>query len=130
MSSENKSDPRVYFAAERTFLAWVRSGITLMALGFVVAKFGLLMDLLTAPQQTQPPSLEALLTTQGTNYLGVAILLVGAIIIILAQWNHQQFIQSLPKHDIPDLPIKWLGMLLTYTMSLAAVAICFYLVFI
>ncbi|MEY3743625.1 MAG: hypothetical protein RLZZ541_680, partial [Pseudomonadota bacterium] len=31
------SDPRVFFAAERTLLAWVRSSITVMTLGFVVA---------------------------------------------------------------------------------------------
>ena len=30
-------DPRVYFAAERTLLAWVRTGLTVMALGFVVS---------------------------------------------------------------------------------------------
>lgn len=39
------SYPRVFFAAERTLLAWVRSGITVMALGFVVAKFGLFLTL-------------------------------------------------------------------------------------
>ena len=31
-----RSDPRVFSAAERTLLAWVRSGITVMALGFGV----------------------------------------------------------------------------------------------
>ncbi len=29
-------DPRVYFAAERTLLAWIRTGITTIGLGFVV----------------------------------------------------------------------------------------------
>lgn len=33
-------DPRVYFAAERTFLAWLR-GFAPMGFGFVVARFGL-----------------------------------------------------------------------------------------
>ena len=31
------NDPRVFFAAERTLLAWLRSGLTVMALGFVIA---------------------------------------------------------------------------------------------
>jgi uncharacterized membrane protein YidH (DUF202 family) len=34
-------DPRVYFAAERTLLAWVRTGLALMGFGFVVARFPL-----------------------------------------------------------------------------------------
>ena len=30
-----------YLAAERTFLAWVRTGLALMGFGFVAARFGL-----------------------------------------------------------------------------------------
>ena len=33
--------PRVPLAAERTFLAWIRTGLALMGFGFVVARFGL-----------------------------------------------------------------------------------------
>ncbi len=44
------ADPRVYFAAERTFLAWLRTGFTVMAFGFVVARFGLFLRLLRAEQ--------------------------------------------------------------------------------
>ena len=33
------NDPRVYLAAERTFLAWVRTSISLMGFGFVIARF-------------------------------------------------------------------------------------------
>lgn len=38
-----EADPRVYFAAERTLLAWVRTGVAVIGLGFVVARFGLLL---------------------------------------------------------------------------------------
>jgi putative membrane protein len=40
------ADLRVYFAAERTLLAWVRTGIGVMAFGFVVAPFGLFLVVL------------------------------------------------------------------------------------
>ena len=36
-------DPRVALAAERTVLAWFRTGIALMAFGFVVARFGVFL---------------------------------------------------------------------------------------
>ena len=36
-------DPRVRFAAERTLLAWIRTGLALMGFGFVVARFGLFL---------------------------------------------------------------------------------------
>lgn len=35
------SDPRVFFASERTLLAWLRTGVALIGLGFVVSRFGL-----------------------------------------------------------------------------------------
>ena len=35
--------PSDYLAAERTFLAWIRTGLALMGFGFVVARFGLFL---------------------------------------------------------------------------------------
>ena len=36
-------DPRIPFAAERTLLAWIRTGLAMMGFGFVVARFGLFL---------------------------------------------------------------------------------------
>ncbi|MEO8217955.1 MAG: DUF202 domain-containing protein [Acidobacteriota bacterium] len=36
-------DPRVPLALERTFLAWIRTGLAMMGFGFVVARFGLFL---------------------------------------------------------------------------------------
>jgi len=41
--TELKGNASDYLAAERTFLAWVRTALTLMAFGFVVARFGLFL---------------------------------------------------------------------------------------
>ncbi|HET6326866.1 MAG TPA: DUF202 domain-containing protein [Planctomycetaceae bacterium] len=48
-------DPRVYFAAERTLLAWVRTGLAMMGFGFVVARFGLFLRELASEQGGTPP---------------------------------------------------------------------------
>ena len=42
-TSPRQSSPADYFAAERTFLAWIRTGLALMGFGFVVARFGLFL---------------------------------------------------------------------------------------
>ena len=48
-------DPRVVFAAERTLLAWIRTGLSLMGFGFVVARFGLFLRELAAVQPGVAP---------------------------------------------------------------------------
>jgi hypothetical protein len=42
---------RDYLAEERTFLAWIRTGISLMGFGFVVARIGIFGDLTNLSQQ-------------------------------------------------------------------------------
>jgi len=40
------ADLRDYLAEERTFLAWIRTGLTLTGFGFVVARFGLFLEVM------------------------------------------------------------------------------------
>jgi uncharacterized protein (DUF302 family)/uncharacterized membrane protein YidH (DUF202 family) len=44
MTDRPPSGPSDYLAAERTFLAWIRTGLALMGFGFVVARFGLFLQ--------------------------------------------------------------------------------------
>ncbi len=46
MSSPATAGASDYLAVERTFLAWIRTGLALMGLGFVVARFGLFLQTL------------------------------------------------------------------------------------
>jgi putative membrane protein len=47
-------DLPTYLAEDRTFLAWIRTGIALMGFGFVVARFGLFLRELEAIKAIQP----------------------------------------------------------------------------
>jgi putative membrane protein len=49
-----EQDPRVYFAAERTFLAWIRTGLGLIGIGFAVSRFGLLFHQLSQTESHLP----------------------------------------------------------------------------
>lgn len=71
-------------ANERTFLAWVRTAIAVMAFGFVIEKFDLFLQAL-APQMTKRTL--TLLAPHGAklaNAAGLAFIAIGIAIIVLA----------------------------------------------
>jgi putative membrane protein len=113
-------DPRVYFAAERTLLAWVRSGLTVIALGFVVARFGLFLTLISA---SRVPAAGEHHGHWLSNALGIALVLLGAATILGALRNHRAYVRLLPAEDLPELPLPWL----TSFLALAAAAVGFVL---
>lgn len=93
------SDPRVFFAAERTLLAWVRTGLTVMAFGFVVARFGLFLRLLAV--QHVAPAAALPVPHDLSNGVGIALVLVGTACMILGAVQHHSYVKTLPAADIP-----------------------------
>lgn len=83
MSSPAEQDPRVYFAAERTFLAWIRTGLGLMGVGFAVSRFGLFLREFTATEHTAPTT-----STAHSVVTGVALVLLGVAINLIAVVEH------------------------------------------
>lgn len=71
MAENPEHDPRTYFAAERTFLAWIRTGLGLMGVGFAVARFGLFLRQMSAETAV---ALASLLAVVG---IGMAFYLVA-----------------------------------------------------
>src|SRR5262245_45854784 len=73
-------DPRVRFAAERTLLAWVRTGLALMGFGFVVARFGLFLREVAAAGQGAP----AARSTGASLVIGTGLVVLGVLVTVLA----------------------------------------------
>ena len=118
------SDPRVFFAAERTLLAWVRTGVTVIALGFVVARFGLFLTLLTA---SAPSSRRSVYSHWHSNALGIALVILGSALLFAALRNHQVYIRSLPHEDVPVLPLPWLTTVLAASVAVIGILLAMYL---
>ncbi len=77
-------DPRVHMANERTFLAWVRTSIAIMAFGFVVEKFALFMKRL-AYFFGKPEIPEAIPKSLGySTIFGIGLVATGALMGLLA----------------------------------------------
>jgi putative membrane protein len=91
------SDPRVFFASERTLLAWLRTGIAIIGVGFIVSRFGLFLQLVGVQAGGG-----AAANHRVANALGVAFVLLGAVAIGLASLQHGRFLATLPPGDRPQ----------------------------
>jgi putative membrane protein len=83
-------DPRVYLAAERTFLAWVRTSVSLMGFGFVIARFAL---------WSREYGISSRLSSAGglgfSTWLGFVMVVVGVFVCGLAATRHRAYIGAL-----------------------------------
>jgi putative membrane protein len=66
-------------AAERTFLAWVRTGVALVGLGFVVARFNLFLKVLKSAHRSHPTDPFSL-----SRWIGLALVGAGICVVLFA----------------------------------------------
>ena len=64
---------RDHAANERTLLAWIRTGIALMAFGFAIARFGLFLREVAQVGAVHPGAIHGL----GSSWFGVALVVLG-----------------------------------------------------
>jgi putative membrane protein len=89
------NDPRVFFAAERTLLAWNRTSLTLMAFGFVIERFGLFLHLLSAKP--------GVTVERGVSFwVGIAFILLGAYSAVAATVQYRKVLKTLKPIEIPE----------------------------
>jgi putative membrane protein len=119
------TDPRVFFAAERTLLAWVRTGLTIMGFGFVVARFGLFLRVIAA--QTAAGSSHAPPPSNFSNEVGIALVLVGVVCMTVSAVQHRRYVTSLPPTDLPPSHNAFFPVLLALSLSALGVVLAVHL---
>jgi putative membrane protein len=119
----NDNDPRVFFAAERTLLAWLRTGLTIIALGFVVARFGLFVQVLSLQPQPHSPGISSSVSAG----LGVTFVVVGSLAILAAAFQHSRFVATLSPPDLPPAYSRNVSVALSIVVAALGIALAAYL---
>jgi putative membrane protein len=87
-------------AAERTFLAWVRTAVALMGFGFVIARFALWIRQYELVRDLAPGA--------GRNvsiWLGFGMICMGVFVCIAAAVRHRDYVHDL-EHGVGNPPLN------------------------
>ena len=87
---------RLHQANERTMLAWIRTGIALMAFGFAIARFGLFLRELAAVGTFAPKPPEGL----GTAWLGTLLVALGMLTNLVGTLRYGRIRQNIERGDV------------------------------
>ena len=110
-----------YLANERTFLAWVRTGIAVISLGFVVAKFSVWLRELAVrldPRVRVGP-------TGASLPIGVTLMALGGLLVVLAARRYWVVNHSIVRGKVG--PDHGLIILVTLMVVILAVAMIIYM---
>ena len=125
LSPANRKD---HLANERTFLAWIRTCIGIMALGFVVEKFSFFIKqigyLLGAQGITHNKLLDE---RQGSTYLfGIFLIAMGALIGLISYINYRKTEKQIEENT--KYPTSFLSILVTLLVVLLGIFLVMYLI--
>jgi len=111
-----------HMSNERTFLSWIRTGIGIMVFGFVIVKFSLFVNQLPASffQDSTIPK------NGFTIFLGIGLVLTGALTILLSYFKYKQTHKLLQKGEY--LYSTLLLTILTVAIFLMSIIIIAYLI--
>ena len=88
---KKQGNPTDHLANERTFLAWIRTSIGIMAFGFVVVKFSLFVKQISLilGKETVIPQ------TGYSGIVGIVLVAVGTVTAVLSYIRYKQSEQQL-----------------------------------
>jgi putative membrane protein len=113
------NDPRVFFAAERTLLAWSRTSITVMVFGFVVERFGLLVHMFL-------PKGGEIIQRNVSFWVGLVFILFGVTLSVLSTIQYLRVLKTLKKEEVPEGYWLHLGVVTNIVLAVLGILVAIY----
>jgi putative membrane protein len=97
---------REHQANERTFLAWLRTSITLIGFGLAINRFGLfLREKQTTVGEQEIPDFSVI----GSQIISIGLVIFG-IIIVFAVWRYNRVFRQIEQDDFqPSRFLVWIA---------------------
>jgi uncharacterized protein (DUF302 family)/uncharacterized membrane protein YidH (DUF202 family) len=116
------SGPSDYLAAERTFLAWIRTGLALMGFGFVVARFGLFLRAMQVGEPDLQPRAYGL-----SVWFGTVLIVLGVVVNLTSAWSHVRLVRELKRRGSAFEEPSTLAIVVAVLLAMLGLAMAIYL---
>ncbi|MEM9949884.1 MAG: DUF202 domain-containing protein [Cyanobacteria bacterium P01_D01_bin.36] len=111
---------REHQANERTFLAWLRTSISLIGFGFAIARFGIFL------QQLNPTQAVTDTPVFSSRLIGISLVGFGVFSIILAACRYNQaFLQIERGRYKPNRSVIWILSAMVTALGLLCIPLLF-----
>ncbi|HLI19861.1 MAG TPA: DUF202 domain-containing protein [Stellaceae bacterium] len=118
-------------ANERTFLAWTRTGLAVIAFGFVIEKVNILVE--TVANTASPAAAQKLLIARLAGPLGrfdgIALILIGIALIIIAGLRYARTARLIDRPEYAAANSGRTEIALTILLALLAAGFCIFVIF-
>ena len=95
-----KIDPKNLMALERAVAALIGIAISFIALGFIIEKFELFLHLIATQLSNKNLSNKALQNASFYKWMGITIIMAGAVLAIYSYFYYTKWIELLKKGEI------------------------------
>jgi len=121
--TKSKAGLSDYLAAERTLLAWIRTGLALMGFGFVVARFGLFLQQIQSLQHSSAAQSYGL-----SLWFGTALIAAGVVVNVFAGGHHFRLVRQLDQGDTAKSHPSTVAIAIAFFLALVGLVMVIYLI--
>ena len=106
MANQNReSRLREHLANERTFLAWLRTSISLIGFGLAITRFSLFLSQIQTKTTRQTVNNYSIFNSEN---LGLCLVIIGIIVIALAAWRYNRVFRQIERANYrPSRLLIW-----------------------
>ena len=112
-------------ANERTFLAWIRTGLAVAAFGFFLIKLNVFVDAVGGVSMPHLPAEDTgAVVAAATRYAGLAMVAIGIAVITRSSFAFERTRRAIDRDEIIQIPQSRTESLLAAALAIAVLIFC------